>query len=175
MCNVFYVKQGNEYKNVGHETPRFLSDGIWLVENDSKKQQRIAKLGELKKPYPYARMAQDTDILCTYLRALISKYINNTINILEDGSIQYSFPCSHDMAHDILYFLALNHKDRQQHIINVYKECSHIDSQGNVINLDGKIQYKCHTKEAVAFKIQELKTQINELEKKLCDKLIEDL
>lgn len=171
----YYIKQGKKYVRVGTERPSMLSDGFWLVDGDCTKLQRIAKIGELRKKNPFLSMMQHRDILSTYLRGLFAKYINDTIEITDDGGVRYVFPCSQDVASDILKFLSGNREEREKEIVRLFKECDHFDSQGNVINLNGMIQHKKNTKEAIALKIEQLKQEIATLENKLGEKLIEHL
>jgi hypothetical protein len=173
MSDTYYIKHGKRYVSVGEETPRFLSDGIWLVKREQKSQQRIAKLGELKDIFPYAHMAQDVDILATYLRALFSKYVDDTIRVSAKGCINYSFPSAHDMAQDVLKFLSLSEKSREKHILEIIKECKYIDYEGTVRNLNGDIAHKQYTAEAAAYRVQQLKDQLAKAEKDLGRRLLE--
>lgn len=53
-----------------HETPRFLSDGIWIVQTKPSvySQQCIMKIGDISSVFPFADLAQHGDSLAEFLR-----------------------------------------------------------------------------------------------------------
>ena len=78
-------------------------------------------------------------------------------------------------SNDILKFLAMNEEDRLAYINKSYKKIKRINSDGDVTDLNGNIIYHRYSKESVAFKILELKKEINKQEHLLGDKLIDSL
>jgi hypothetical protein len=66
----FYYKDEKGKYHKRHETPRFLSDGVWVVQTKPgvHSQQCIMKIGELSSVFPFADLAQHSDRLAEFIR-----------------------------------------------------------------------------------------------------------
>jgi hypothetical protein len=174
MSETYYIKKGRKYV-VAEETPRFLSDGVWLVDHKTTKKQYIAKVGELRDNVSYGQLVKDTESISSFIRAKVSEYFGETFKLQPDGNFRYALPSATDMAYDILKFISMSKEDRGDAIRASILKSKHIDKDGNVVDDNYNIVYQKHSKEAVAFEISELKKRIDTLEILLGEKCVEDL
>ena len=171
----YYVKRGRKYEEVGEETPRFLSDGIWLVDKKTNSTQMIAKIGDIENTWKYGQMAAHAHHLPNFIRAKINEYFNDTFQCQADGSFRYCMPSAHDMAKDILMFLSMNEDERREAIKKTFRKVSHISSDGHVVDGNGDIIYNKVSKEKLAFEIKKLKEDLILRERLLEERLVAEL
>lgn len=156
----------------------FSSDGFYLVSDGGNSYQRIAKLCELDyidNKILYASMARDIDALSTYLYVKNRSDISGTLKMNPDGSFSYAFPCNSDIAASILRFLAASEDKRKEIIEEECRKNTRIDHNANVVDARGHIIHNNYSKEAFAAKLQEYKRMVEEYERILADRLIDDL
>lgn len=101
------------------ETPRFLCDGIWLVQTleNGHKEQRIQMLGEIGPVFPYAQMMQDSDDLASFIRLWNGAKRSNEIEKHAKAQtpidqLVMTIPSVSEQASDTLKFLAMDKKAR---------------------------------------------------------------
>lgn len=175
--DIFYRQnREGEFEPVGWETPKFLSDGVWIVEGNTGTKQKIAKIGAFKNPINYASLVKENcEILPKFIRALVTKYTSDTIKFLKDGTIQFVFPSATEFSEEILDFLPRTQGEKQRKIKDVANTVKQIQSDGSVTNALGEMLYYPHSAEATAIKIAQLKEELayheHILEQRLMDKL----
>lgn len=171
----YYVKEGKEYKCVGKPTPKFLSDGVWIVDCKCKNVQHIAKIGELKNPFPYAQMFCDCSTLANYIRVRFMQYYSDSLKIQANGALKFCLPCTTDIAADILKFLSKTNPEKHHDIEVARLAAKHIDDSNNVVDGNGKLLYRNWTKEATAVKLKELRKEVEEWERILGERCMDSL
>ena len=150
-------------------------DGLWIIDHKGGKRQMIARMSELKNPLLYGQLAVDADELATYLRVLIYKYFNDTVQITPNNNFRYVLPSAQEMALTILKFLSLDKREKEQEVEKASKCVNHIDEDGNILDDIGGLVYDKDTKEAVAVRLREAQRQVANEEKLLAAKCIESL
>jgi hypothetical protein len=156
----------------------FSSDGLYLVSDGGNSYHRIAKICELDhidNKILYASMARDVDALSAYLYTKNCSDISGTMKMNHDGSFTYTFPCKSDAAMGILRFLAASEDKRKEIIEEECRKNTRIDHNANVVDARGHIIHNNYSKEAFAAKLQEYKRMVEEYERILADRLIDDL
>ena len=177
MGEKYYVKRGKKYEEIGVETPRFLSNGIWLVDRKERgnSEQLIAKIGEIQNNWKYGQMVAHSNHLSAFIRAKINEYFHDTFEHRADGSFRYKLPPANDMAKDILLFLSMTEEEKKSAVAKAFRKHTHVDDEGNVLDSDGKLIFHRFTKEALATKVKQLKEDLEKHESLLAHALISSL
>lgn len=162
-----FKKVGRRYKSIGEETPRFLADGIWLVQKGRGSCQHICKLSDIKELFPYAQMATDTDELATFLRLAEKRRIHANISVSEDRCVTYSIPCAQDIAKEILLFLSLNKEDRKKEIQKLTQGFQYLDFQGYIRDGMGRVVKHRFDERALLAQKKDLLEKLALVDKKL--------
>lgn len=135
-------KDGGKLRYVAeHETPRFLSNGVWLVTDTPHchSNQLIFKLGEVPTLYPYAQMALDGDDLAAFLAQWRDAKVSETIVRGADGSVTYTLGSCSEQAQAILRYLAMSPDERKAEVERLVKAALYIDRDSDV--RDGRGEY----------------------------------
>jgi hypothetical protein len=109
-------------------------------------------------------MMKDRDQLASFLTHKVREYISNTIKITKDGYM-YSFPCSSDMAKDIIKFLAMTPEERNAEIEKSIEKNVNIDWEGNLRDGHGKRIAHSESLATLLVREAELKKVLKEVQK----------
>jgi hypothetical protein len=116
----FYYKDEKGKYHKKRETPRFLSDGVWIVQSKPGvySQQCIMKIGDLSSVFPFADLAQHSDRLAEFIRLW-----NESKNVYSPYGV-YSLA--------ILKFISMSEDEKKGWIEQLKKE-----TKDNISKYDG--------------------------------------
>jgi hypothetical protein len=79
---MLYRKVGRRYEPVGEDFTGFPADGVWYVQNDTRRMTHIMKIGDLPDPRPLVELEQYRDAACTALTQAAQKRQSLSFNDL---------------------------------------------------------------------------------------------